>query len=451
MKPHRLSLFIALVVAPSVLQAQTASESTGPSTVISHVTVIDTHGGPPQRDVTVIIRGHRIEGIEKSKQESWHGATVLDGRGKFLIPGLWDMEVHLSWTRECALPLLIANGVTDVRDMGGDFREIEDWRTKIASGLIIGPHILQVGPMLNGKSFNQYQLVTGSPEETRAIVRTLKFLRVDGLEIERRISKDSYLALIEQAKHEGLPVGGHVPLSVRPDEVSNAGQTTIENVESVYDGTFAEGIERKDLPNAIQRFLGSTDSDLLFRIFAKNRTAVTPVVGTFVWTLRQVAPGTTPDPNSRYVALSFRKQFAKTQIPAEELNMLNKELPQLLETVRRMNKDGVTLLAGTDIAAIRIPGFSLHTELQELVAAGLSPLQAIQTATLNPAIVLGKTDDFGSIETGKIADILLLDADPLADIRNTQRIGAVVIDGKPLRRVDLDGLLRDAERLANQN
>jgi hypothetical protein len=233
--------------------------------------------------------------------------------------------------------------------------------------------------------------------------------------------------------------------------VSNAGQTTIENVESLYDGTFAEGTERKDVPDAIKRFLDSSASDVLFQTFAKNHTAVTPVIGTFAWTLRQLSPGAPPDPNIRYVALSLRKQFAKTVIPSDELDTLSRETPQLLATVHRMHQEGVILLAGTDIAAVRIPGFSLHAELQELVAAGLSPLEAIQTATLNPAIVLGKTSDFGSIEAGKTADMLLLDADPLTDIRNTQRIVGVVIDGKLLRRTDLDRLLRDAEQLASQN
>jgi imidazolonepropionase-like amidohydrolase len=452
MEPHRVILFTGFFIALGLTAPQAAPQRPVTSIVITHVTVIDTHGGPPERDMTVVVQGRRIEEVEKSRQRTlWSGDTVIDGRGKFLIPGLWDMEVHLSWTTVSALPLLVANGVTDVRDMGGDFREIEKWRTMIASGLMLGPHILQVGPMLNGKSFNQYQLATGTPEETRAIVRTLKFLGVDGLEIERRISRDPYFALIDQAKHGALWVGGHVPLSMRPEEVSNAGQTTIDNVESLYDGTFAEGIERKDVPDAIQHFLGSGDSDVLFRVFAKNHTAVTPVLGTFAWSLRQLSPGTPPDPNSRYVALSLRNQFAKTQIPSEELDTLNREIPQLLATVYRMRQDGVMLLAGTDIAAARIPGFSLHAELQELVAAGLSPLEAIQTATLNPAIALGKTNDFGSIEAGKTADMLLLDADPLADIRNTQRIVGVVIDGKLLRRTDLDGLLRDVELLANQN
>jgi len=294
------SIFIiGFLIAYGLLPTLVPAESGLPSVVITHVTVIDTHGGPTQTDMTVLVHGRRIERVEKSKKENWPGATVLNGRGEFLIPGLWDMEVHLSWTTPSALPLLVANGVTDVRDTGGDFREIEEWRAKVASGLINGPHILQVGPMLNGKSFNPYQLATGNPEETRAVVRTLKFLGVDGLEIERRIARDSYFALVDQAKLEALPVGGHVPLSVSPEEVSNAGQTTIENLESLCDGTFVQGVEGRDIPEDIKRFIGSSDSDVLFRIFVRNHTAVTPVLGTFAWTLRQVTPGASPDPNSR--------------------------------------------------------------------------------------------------------------------------------------------------------
>jgi len=116
-----------------------------------------------------------------------------------------------------------------------------------------------------------------------------------------------------------------------------------------------------------------------------------------------------------------------------------------------MNRDGVMLLAGTDIAGSRIPGFSLHDELSMLVKAGLNPLQALQTATLNPAIVLNRTQDFGSIEAGKIADLVLLDANPLENIDNTGRISAVVLKGRLLRRSDLDKLLQDAQQLANQN
>jgi len=133
------------------------------------------------------------------------------------------------------------------------------------------------------------------------------------------------------------------------------------------------------------------------------------------------------------------------------LKAMQKMFPELVKVVGRMNRDGVLLLAGTDIAGSRIPGFSLHDELSMLVKAGLNPLQALQTATLNPAIVLNRTQDFRSIEAGKIADLVLLDANPLENIDNTGRISAVVLKGRLLRRSDLDKLLQDAQQLANQN
>ena len=129
--------------------------------VITHVTIIDTHNGQLQPDMTLVISRDRISKIEKSKPENWRDAVLLDGRGKFLIPGLWDMQVHLSWTTASALPLLVANGITDVRDMGGRLEELNDWRTKIANGLLVGPGIVRVGPMLNGKSFNGIRWPSG--------------------------------------------------------------------------------------------------------------------------------------------------------------------------------------------------------------------------------------------------------------------------------------------------
>lgn len=122
------------------------------SVVITHVTIIDTRGGPARRDMNVIIQGDRIASIEKGNTKLRPGAIVLDGRGKFLIPGLWDMQVHLSWTTASALPLLVANGITNVRDMGGPLEEIDDWRTKIRAGLLVGPDIVRVGPMLKARA-----------------------------------------------------------------------------------------------------------------------------------------------------------------------------------------------------------------------------------------------------------------------------------------------------------
>jgi imidazolonepropionase-like amidohydrolase len=421
------------------------------SLVIAHVTIIDTHGGQAQPDVNVIIHGDRIVSIEKGNARRWPRAIVLDGRGKFLIPGLWDMQVHLSWTTASALPLLVANGITNVRDMGGRLEEIDDWRTKIAAGLLVGPDIVRVGPMLNGKSFNHYQLVTGTPAETIGVVRTLKSIGVDGLEIERRVERDSYFALIDEAKRQGLPVGGHIPMTVTPEEATYSGQTTIEHIETLFEGTLSAGKKEDELPAVIDRFLSSGGADSLFARFVKNNTAFTPDIAMWQWTIKALDPAAPPDSLSRYVARSARNEFKNQHASPEELRNLKLTFPKLLQVVGRMHRAGVVLLAGTDIAGPRIPGFSLHNELSMLVAAGLTPAQSLQAATLNPAIVLKKTNDFGSVEVGKMANLVLLDANPMENIDNTRRISSVVLRGKVFNRKQLDKLLAEAARMANLN
>ena len=449
----RLALLIALLMSVMLqgMACGAMAENTDSSLVITHVTVIDPRGGPPQQDMTIIVRRDRIEKIEKSSVAHAYEGRVLDGRGKFLIPGLWDMEVHLSWTRASALPLLVANGITGVRDMGGRLQELEIWRSQISAGLRVGPSIFQVGPMLNGKSFNPLQMAVGTPEETRGVVRTLKFVGVNGLSIERRMPRDSYFALMEEAKRQGLPVGGHIPMTVRPEEASDAGQTTIDNAETIFDGTFGEGIKDADLPGAIEGFLSSGAAATLFARFVKNHNAVTPAIVAYQWSVESLDRSNSPDHRLIYVAASVKKEFQKEHLSPEDAELMQRLYPVLIKVVGQLHRSRVMLLAGTDVAATRVPGFSLHDELSLLVKAGLTPLEAIQAATLNPAIMLQKSADFGVVEPGKIADLVLLDANPLDNIENTKRISAVVLKGKLFTRNDLDSLLRQSERLASQN
>ncbi len=420
--------------------------------VITHATILDTRGGPLRSDMSVVIRDGRIVSIaptasDKQRQES--GAIVLNAKGKFLIPGLTDMAVHLSWTTSSALPLLVANGVTSVRDMGGRLEQIDDWRTKIAAGLLVGPSIMRVGPMLNGKSYNQFQMAIGTPEESRGVVRTLKFIGADGINLERRVQRATYFSLLDEARRQSLPVGGHVPLEITPREATDSGQATIENVETLFDGTFSAGLKDEEMPAAVDRFISSGAADSLFLRFVRNHTGVTPVIAMFAWTIAQSDSATTPDPRLRYVAKSFRGMLQQQRLSASDLNILKPRVPTFLRAVGRMNRDSVMLLAGTDIAGARIPGFSLHDELAMLVTAGLTPMHALQTATINPAVVLNQTKDRGTVETGRIADLVLLEKNPSQDIRNTTQISAVVLRGRLFTRADLDALLALGQRLAN--
>lgn len=414
---------------------------------ITHVTVIDTTGGAPQRDVTVIIRDGRIESIGHINEPA--DATLVDGRGRFLIPGLWDMHVHLSWTSSSALPVLVANGVTSVRDMGGRLGQLDEWRTKIAAGLVAGPRIFRAGPMLNGRKFNQYQMVPGSPEETRGVARALKEIGVDFLKVHRRLPRDAYYALIDEAKHLGITVVGHIPMTLTPEEASDAGQATIEHTETLFEGTFTAGVKGK-LSDAIRQFRESAEAQRLFERFVKNHTVVTPTLA--AWTVVLNDPASPPDPRIRYVAKSLRNGLGQLpRMSADELQELRDSVAEYREVVRLMNQCGVTLMAGTDIAGPRIPGFTLHDELAALVGAGLTTLEALQAATYTPAKIMNRSQELGSIEPGKVADLVLLDANPLEDIRNTQKIAAVIIGGQLLRRADLDALLHKAEELAARN
>lgn len=427
----------AAFLLPSLLLATALRAQ---SLAITHVTIVDTNGGASRTDATVVIRDGRIATIGAAVLG---GVKVVDGRGKFLIPGLWDMHVHLCWTKATALPLLIANGVTGVRDLGGTLGEIDAWRTKIAAGLIVGPRIDRAGPILNGQKFNVYQMVSGNADETRGVVHALKEAGADFIKVHRRMPRDSYFAAIDEAKKQGLDLVGHIPMTVTPEEASDAGQATIEHVATLFEGTFAVATKDQKLADALRQWRDAS-ADALFARFAKNHTVFDPTLSPY-----NKPYDKTPGTRSRYVALSMRREAEKRPKPSTaELEDSNAVYSEFAKVVGQANRDGVTIVAGTDIAADRVPGFTLHDELSALVDAGLTPLQALQAATLNAARVLHKTADFGSADVGKVADLVLLDGDPLSDIRNTQRIFAVIVGGKLFRRADLDRLLREAEALA---
>src|ERR1051326_828016 len=418
---------------------------------ITHVTVIDATGRAAMPDLTVVIEDDRIVTIGKSAEVTLpRRVQVVSGAGKFLIPGLWDAHVHLSWTTASALPVLIANGVTSVRDMGGRLSELDDWRTKIVAGILVGPRILRAGPILNGQKFNQYQMVSGNPDETRGVVRALKEAGVDFIKVHRRMPRDSYFAAIDEAKKQGLTLVGHIPMTVTPAEASDAGEATIEHTETLFEGRFTAALKGRTLFEAIRQFRAD-DADKLFSRFVRNHTVADPTLIAYRTSIDFSDPALPPNANLRYVAVSNKKTLEQSKLPAADLVQWKQTFAELCEVVRQMHTAGVILIAGTDIAGPRIPGFSLHEELALLVQCGLTPMQALQAATSTPAAVLNKSKDLGTIEVGKLADMIVLDENPLDDIHNTQRIRAVIVGGKLMNRLALDKLLALGETMAKQN
>jgi imidazolonepropionase-like amidohydrolase len=446
---------LAFVLLPFLYIASAYAQVT-PSTVISEVNLVDVATGQIHPNMAVIIEGDRIVRLDRSSNvRSLRGAQALNGKGLFLIPGLWDMHVHLSNVRASALPALVANGVTTVRDLGSNLSEIDAWRGQISAGTMSGPRILRAGPILNGREFNRYQLAVANETEARTAVRTLSKVGVDFIKLHRAISRDAYFAIAAEAKQLGIPFVGHVPTTVSPAEASDAGQATVEHVETLFEGTFLTAERRINPAKAIAQWR-SDEASTLFGKFAVNGTSFTPTLIAARAAL-QALESPQNDLRDKYVASSTKKETeeviiqplrsAAAQFLAQRKPMVQ-EFPAVVQT---MSQVGVTLLAGTDLGASFIyPGFSLHDELTLLVEAGLSPLQALQAATLNPG-KLFPNSQAGTITAGKKADMILLEANPLDDIRNTQRIRAVILNGRILNRQRLDALLREAERLARDN
>lgn len=465
---------LLLLLLPTLLQAQT---STARPLVLADVTVIDATGAAARHDMTVVISGERIAALGKAGTiDIPKGARVVDARGKFLIPGLWDMHVHLAVpqankaiNKQVYLPLLIANGVTGVRDMYSVMETIDAWRKEIAAGTLLGPRIVATGHILDGPGTRDYTVVRNAAEARQAVT-AVKQEGSDFVKVYSVLPREGYLAIVDEAKRQHIPFAGHVPLTVSVAEASDAGQRSIEHMtgmvlavssrEAELRRQFApmSGIDIIAARNAFDRIeLQAIDSfsapkaNQLFSRLARNDTWECPTLVV----LRSMAfmqdPDFIQDSRLKYMTSATRRRWTPEGEPelrrqAEEIAADKTLYRKKLELVGAMQRAGVGILAGTDMTNPYVfPGFSLHDELELMVQAGLTPLQALQSATVNPARYFGKQQDLGSIGVGKLADLVLLGADPLLDIGNTRQIDAVVVAGKLIDKSQRDALLAAVE------
>ena len=434
------ALLLALVAA-SCAPAE-RDPDTPPVLAITHVAVWDGRSDVFRTDRTVVVRGNRIvtEAAARSTRVP-RGARVVDGRGRYLIPGLWDMHVHTVMPGGAeALPLYVANGVTGVRDMAGDFAQLTAWRREIAAGERIGPRMVVSGPYLEGGDVPIPHLLVAKPEDAEPAVDSLVRLGVDFVKVHSQLDRARYFAIARAARAHGIPFAGHVPRSVLPQEASDSGQRSIEHLLTIPNACTPEDSVRLMPRFQVQSALGRcTSEDLapLFRRFVENDTWVVPTLTAQVevarWPLRDL-PG---DAWARWLPRAMRDFVAEIfpmpdDVPPGADSVGLALLAKRAEVVGAMHAAGVHVMAGTD-APLRNspPGFGLHEELAWLVRSGLSPLDALRAATLEPARFLAMDDSLGTIEAGKVADLVLLDADPLADIANTRRIVLVVANGRP--------------------
>jgi hypothetical protein len=444
-----------------------------PGLALTHVNVVDVAAGELRADQTVVIQGARIAWTGAADEARVPaGATVIDAHGKYLVPGLWDMHVHIQrdFDLDVSLPMFLVHGVTGVRDMASDVQGPEpgkpgiagllEWRAEIEAGERVGPRLLQLSswPVASDRQ------VGGDAE---ALIETFAARGVELVKVLQGLSTEVYFDVMFAAEERGLPVTGHVPLSVGMIEASHAGQVSIEHARDfLFDG-FAGSAEWRRVTDTqnpptsiLRRMVDEHDAALVRRVsevLVANGTRYVPTHVTRRFDAFADDPGYRDDPRARYVpairwdswAFDAENVVERDASPAGRTVFMD-FYKRGLEATGTAFAAGVEVLAGTDANDSYIfPGSSLHDELDELVKAGLTPAEALRAATLSNARFLQREADYGTVAAGKVADLVLLAANPLESIANARKIEAVVFDGRLHDRAQLDELQEEvAARVA---
>ena len=465
-----ISPILFLLLLTGSLHTSAPAQGSSGAYAIRNVTVIDVVSGHASPYLTVVVSGRRITKIGKNIAIPPR-AHIIDGKGKFLLPGLWDMHVHTG--HPSYLGMFIASGITGVRDMGGDAADANtgcesispsiliSWRREILDGRRVGPRMLISGPVVSNTGWPT-SINVFTPNDARKAVRRLKALGVDFVKVYEKIPVEAYRALLREARKHGMSVAGHVPVeTVSLLDVADAGQRSVEHIRDPLLMCFTD--KRDELlqffrednwkpPDAkwgLERFEQCPDVTKAFR---KNRTWLVPTLSVERSKVAVEDPLFVTDPRRDSLPSSVRAGFdqyvarknGQTEVERASDTLWWRHQQTL---VARMHSAGVGILAGTDSACEGgLPGFSLHDELALLVASGLKPIEALRTATINPAKYLRRENELGTIQAGKLADLLLLDGNPLQNISNTKKIHAVFANGRYLSRESLQSMLRPVNK-----
>jgi imidazolonepropionase-like amidohydrolase len=427
-------LLITLLTSPALTQAKQTTRNA--PLALTHVNIIGMAGAKPKSDMTVIIVGNRIAAVGKTRELRLpKDAQVINAAGKYLIPGLWDMHVHLGveeFDRDSNLRLFIANGITGIRIMAGE-PVYHLWRKEADGGALLAPKMFIASQVIGFGGLSNI-----SRAQSREEVRKARRAGADFIKVHDNLSRESYYALVDEAKRLGLSVEGHIPASIRAGEASRAGQKSFEHLT---------GLSPAEPDRAT--------AERWFAVFRKNQTWQCPTLIMRHNYAFLNDNSLASDPRLKYVKPSWKTRWLRMtdearMWPEAEAAKRREIIRKEALLVGKMQKAGVGILAGTDDANPYVfPGFSLHDELALLVRAGLSPLEALQTATYNPARFFGMLSTLGTVERGKFADLVLLDANPLENISNTKKIAAVITNGRYLQRESLDKILAEIAAAAN--
>ena len=476
MKNIRFNLFILAVT----LTISTCKPTEQADLIISNTNVIDVIQGKTITGQDVIINGDMIQSIKPHGESRLRSKNLINGEGKYLIPGLWDMHVHTG-DADIFFPLYVANGITGVRDTGGGleqstgnlsvkFEKLCGWRDEVLSGKRLGPEMILAGSMIDGSPpvWPGTISVTDS-QSIYAAVQAQKKLGVDFIKVYHNLNLAQLTEVAQIAKEQHIRFAGHVPLSSPPLETllyaSNLGISSIEHLIQVQ-GAIADKIvplnSYKEAGFAARDVIGQIDLEKekkLYDTFIKNNTWLTPTVSIW-WGVGQLDQEHEEVFENwlqyipKYISNEWeRNPFQDAQLidhSPTDYETFREATLSMAKVAKRMYDSGVNIMAGSDSAnPMIIPGYGLHKELELLVEGGFSPIEALRLATINPAKFLERID-IGQLASNFKADIIILDKNPLDDIKNTTLINGVILRGEYINREKLDQILEEAKNIVSK-
>ena len=410
--------------------SKTIPGSHAPTIAIVGATLIDGTGATPVTDSAVLIHNGRILAAgPRRKVNIPKSAQRVDAKGKFLLPGLWDMHAHfeqVEWG-----PIYLAAGVTTVRDCGNEFEFITAVRDSIAQGRGLGPQLLLAGVVdgIGPRALGAQRVDTA--DQARSWVDRYHAAHFQQMKIYSSVKLEELRIVADEAHRFGMTVTGHVPEGLNAFETIEAGQDQINHIQYIADmmhPPFPESMSRLERRQAISELnLDSPDAAKAVAFLQAHHTVVDPTLALFeLFSATTARPPASFEPGVEKIAPELAQALTDVEAPSERSQLSDKIFSKNIAILAMLHRAGIAIVAGTDQA---VPGHSLHREIELYVDAGFTPLEAIQAATIVPARVMGLEKELGTVEPGKRADLILLTADPLADIHNTRKVEYVISNG----------------------